>query len=82
MMMTQKESCCSQTTQFEQLETAYLNALDELLSQHPEARVVFCAKLITTRLSDAERHDVAGDCLEISRKMKALQGTMLLLGIA
>jgi hypothetical protein len=64
-----------------QLETDYQELLLRLEREYPEARVVLCAKLITTRLGEEEVSRLQRDCLEISRKIKAVKETLALLKI-
>lgn len=63
------------------LENDYQALLGKLQREHPEARVVLCAKLITTRLEEEEVSMIRGNCLEISRKIKAVKETLALLEI-
>ncbi|GAB2023547.1 hypothetical protein RyT2_26240 [Pseudolactococcus yaeyamensis] len=63
------------------LETYYQDLLTRLQRDYPEAHVVLCAKLITTRLGEEEVAMTRSNCLDISRKIKAIKETLNLLGI-
>lgn len=63
------------------LETYYQDLLTRLQRDYPESHVVLCAKLITTRLGEDEIAMTKSSCLDISRKIKAVKETLVLLGI-
>ncbi|GHU44646.1 hypothetical protein FACS1894193_13310 [Bacilli bacterium] len=63
------------------LETYYQELTTKLHRDYPEAHVVLCAKLITTRLEEEEIAMTKRNCLDISRKIKAVKETSVLLGI-
>ena len=62
------------------LETFYQDILTRLQRDYPESHVVLCVKLITTRLGEEEIAMTKSNCLDISRKIKAVKETLVLLG--